>query len=267
MFGIAKIKDRIIKKIKSFEGWISDGNNYLDVKDYKNAADCYYNALNKNPNDDKAWYSMAYALYKLGDYKASFDAINEALKLNQDNPTKYHYLKGSIYYALGRYIDEDESYNLEDNKSYLEEAFTNLNSYYEQNRQNTSALIKMGKILIYFGEFEKAHIIFKKCYNLNPNSVCRDFIKNYNITIKNIDSFEYIERGLSLLNSKKYIDAIKYINKAYELNELNELPIYYKSCIYEYFRDYKKALSCIDTSLRMVERDIFFSKKEIFFLN
>ena len=258
MFGIAKIKNGLIKKIKSFDRWISEGNNYLETGDYKNAADCYYNALNKNSRDDNAWYSMAYALYKMGDYKDSLDAIDEALKLNPNNP-KYHYLKGSIYYELGKYVDE--SYNLEDNKKYLEEAFNYLNISYEQNKQNTSALIMMGKILVYLGEFENARDVFKKCYKLNPSCECKEFVKLYDIVVKNIDSFEYIERGLSLLNSNKYIDAIKYFNKASELNENDELALYYKSCIYEYFRDYKKALSCIDDSLKITERDIFFSKK------
>jgi tetratricopeptide (TPR) repeat protein len=258
MFGISKIKDEIVKKIKSFEGWVSDGDNYLDIGDYENAAECYYNALSKNSNDDKVWYSMAYALYKLGDYSASLDAIDEALKINPKNP-KYHYLKGSIYYELGKYVDE--SYNLEGSKKYLEEAFKHINICYEQNKQNTSALIKMGKILIYFGEFEKAYNVFKRCYKLNPNCECKEFVKLYNIVVKNMDSFEYIESGLSLLNSKKYIDAIKYFNKASELNENDELSLYYKSCIYEYFRDYKKALSYIDNSLKITERDIFLSKK------
>jgi tetratricopeptide (TPR) repeat protein len=258
MFGITKIKDKIVKKIKSFEGWVSDGDKYLEIGDYKNAAECYYNALSKNSKDDKVWYSISYALYKLGDYNASLDAIDEALKINPKNP-KYHYLKGSIYYNLGKYVDE--SYNLENNKKYLEEAFNHINICYEQNKQNISALIKMGKILVYFGEFEKAYDVFRKCYKLNPSCECKEFVKLYDIVVKNIDSFEYIERGLSLLNSNKYIDAIKYFNKASELNENDELSMYYKSCIYEYFRDYKKALFCIESSLKITERDIFFSKK------
>ena len=260
MLGISKIKNELMKKVKSVEEWILEGDNYLENGNYKNAIECYYNALTKNPGDDEVWYSMACALYRMGDYNVAIEAVDEALKLNPNNP-KYHYLKGSIYYELGKYAGK--SYNIKDSKEYLEKAYNHLSIYYEKNGQNPSAaLIKMGKILIYFGEFERAYEIFKKCYKLNPSSVCKEFINNYNIVVNYIDGFEYIERGLYFLNSRKYIDAIKYFNKAYsELNKPDELSLYYKSCIYEYFKDYKKALMYIDDALNIMKRDIFFSKK------
>ncbi len=255
MFDI--IKNKLISTLKSSDSLIEEGDHYFDSGDYGAAVDCYYKALEKDPNNDYGWYSLGKALYKLSRYKDALEAIDEALNIDKDK-SEYYYLKGLILYELGKCDGEDYEVKGE-YKKYLEQSYSNFKRAYELDKRNYNTMYMMGKILLYFEKYTDAKKFFEKCHRLNPE-MGQDIVDSYKLLKRIMDSYDYIEKFLKLMELKKYGECIKNINKVLSINENDDLALYYKSCIYEILGDYNNALNEINKSLDVYPRSIYCAK-------
>jgi len=62
--------------------WVNKGHELVKKGSYKDAINCYNEALKLNPNLPRAWCSKGYALIKLKKYKESHACLDEALRIN-----------------------------------------------------------------------------------------------------------------------------------------------------------------------------------------
>ncbi len=262
MFGIDKIKKKILEKINNIDKMVNEGDIYFENKEYNKALDLYYKALEKKPLDDEIWYKMALSLYYLKDYNSSIEAVDESIKIDNKNP-KYYCLRGICYYKLGCYILGDTEENLKNKEKYLNESYENLKTSYSLDKSNITVIMYLGKIHIYREEHDEAYEFFKLCYSLNKSSKCSKYYKMYHKAENIVEGLNYIEEGIYKINNKKYIEGLKYFKKYCEINNEDSFSKYYIASIYELFKDYDKALKYINESLldNIHSGYLYYSKK------
>lgn len=131
-------------KAQNTNSLIRSGNKSYEQEKYNEATDKYTTALTKEPNNEKALFNQANAMYQLGEYEKAatyFDAISKQSK-NIDIRAKAFHNLGNTYYKQEQYEKSVQAYkealklNPSDNdtKYNLMMALAKLKN--EQNNQN-----------------------------------------------------------------------------------------------------------------------------------
>jgi tetratricopeptide (TPR) repeat protein len=204
--------------------WLNKGNALFRLGRYKEANECYDEAINQyEKSSDKkqgsesrladAWYNKGMALHKLvkydrSKYQDSIDSYNKAIALNDDN-----------YDSLNK-------------KALL---LSNIGNEHRQAlRYNEDSL--------------KKNALLKNSYTLDNVD---ELLGNCNV---DIDIDKLISRGVIFYNSRKYQDALAWFNKALDkAGEGNisskKYALYYNGNIKYYSKEYDNALEYYDKAL------------------
>ncbi|ACV25200.1 tetratricopeptide repeat protein [Methanocaldococcus fervens] len=275
---IKKLLNKLISGDSSYYNLISEAERYLNEKDHEKAIECYLQAFKENKGRDVDWANLSYAYYQLGDYKNALEAINKALSFSPENP-EFLYLKGPILYKLENFdeaykclIKASEKIKKGDLYEILGEISLKYKKYkkaldcylkaYRLNKNNTNALFVAGKIYLLFGNLDRAYELFKKLLKEEPEHSCKEIVEFMDKIVESIEKNVYgdIYNGIKLLESKDYVNALKFFNKVIQIDEDNDIAHYYKSVVSEIFEDYQKALESIYKVTSIFERSIHYSK-------
>jgi len=97
---------------QSTNSLIRSGNKCYDQQKYNQATDKYTSALSKEPNNEKAIFNQANAMYQLGEYEKAasyFDAISKQTK-NLDVKSKAYHNLGNTFYKQSQYEKSVQAY-------------------------------------------------------------------------------------------------------------------------------------------------------------
>jgi tetratricopeptide (TPR) repeat protein len=129
------------------------GETYTALEDYNAAIADYQAALDRFSRYDKAYQSLGYAFYKLGQLDQAIDALNQATTISPATPTAHLY-KMLVYVALGDMSNAQTEANLginsiselpeNDQQFLLNRVLANLHSFAQENpTAETEELIKL----------------------------------------------------------------------------------------------------------------------------
>lgn len=97
---------------QSTNSLIRSGNKSYDQQKYNQATDKYTAALSKEPNNEKAIFNQANAMYQLGEYEKAasyFDAISKQTK-NLDVKSKAYHNLGNTFYKQSQFEKSVQAY-------------------------------------------------------------------------------------------------------------------------------------------------------------
>ncbi|URZ04352.1 tetratricopeptide repeat protein [Clostridium felsineum] len=187
---------------------------YINLKDYKKAVEYARKAIELDPYYGESYYTLSFALDKLGgeeNIKKAVKLIDKAMEIEPENSV-YH------MHACGLYYDIGECYRAkQEGKKAI-----------EIDVEHAGAYLNYGCVLIGLGELHESLECFYEALKLNPN---------YKVPLDNIKVVkEYIE------NPKKYYKALekKFFENDLKINSDSESFIILAK-IYIENEDYKSA--------------------------
>lgn len=160
---------------------------YSEIDEYDKALENYNKVININPDDAFIYISIGSIYESQGKYKEAKESYNKALDLFPEY--KYNYFNlGNVNYQLKNYKEAIKDYN-----SFLETYSGHLEA-----RENLAASYLAIK------DYSNSEAQYKIIYDKNP------------------DSFKhYYEYGISLLNNNDSEKAVKFLEKAIEIDTEN----------------------------------------------
>lgn len=213
--GIVGIAFKIETNNKSFNSFISKGNDYLIQMDYKNAEEEVSKALKYDSKNVKAYELLASIYNAQGDYDGILKAVDQCKKNNVKLSEKISIYYGGAIFDKGNFKGARGIYEnvLQLNKSNIE-AKANLAVCYAKENEYAKANeilngLKNGEIDKYFisstegeilysqGQFAKAEESLKTALQLRP--------QEFKVLLSLSEA---------LLNQKKYKEEIEILNKA-----------------------------------------------------
>jgi DNA-binding helix-hairpin-helix protein with protein kinase domain len=153
---------------QSFDDYYKQGHASYKIKDYDQAAIKFSQAIQKDPNNSKAYINRGNARYNLKEYEAALADYSRALKINPDE-IKAHVNRGNVRLILADYSnDRDREYKL---------ALKDFDNALQINPSEVEAYIRRGvvhsQIAKYSGEsqqdYQKAIEDFNQALNINPS--------------------------------------------------------------------------------------------------
>jgi tetratricopeptide (TPR) repeat protein len=232
---------------------------------YKDALDCAETALKKAPNDDYALYIKAYALDYSGKHEEALKYYERAISENHNN-ADYWIGKGIALNYLRKYLEAIDCF----------EKSNNISKISKIPQSQSYALINEGESYYRLGKYvnsktcyEKALKASKEACEINPrdshswtfqgislfrlgwyekSSRCFD-----KVTEQINDEFDlaYYLKGYNLDYSGNHEEAIKYYEKAIDLNPNDADYWTSKGATLYDLKDYNKALQCFEKALEL----------------
>jgi tetratricopeptide (TPR) repeat protein len=97
-------RDRHQSSQAQYETWLKIGKNTIDEEDYIQASQAFENAVQIQPEDPDAWFSLAFCLGKLGRYEEAIRAIKKSIRINPHSGSSWYNL--GLYFRHSRNLDE-----------------------------------------------------------------------------------------------------------------------------------------------------------------
>jgi tetratricopeptide (TPR) repeat protein len=128
------------------------GNAYIDKEEYDRAIQDFNEAVQLNPNAETAYYGRGYAYKKKGDYDRAIQDFNEAIQLNP-NFERAYYDRGNAY------IDREE----------YDRAIQDFNEAIQLNPNNANNYNNRGVAYKRKGDYGRAIQDYSQAIHLNSN--------------------------------------------------------------------------------------------------
>ena len=234
--------------------------------------------LDKNKEDENAYYYRGIAKWSLHKYKEAGKDFDRVLELNHNNKNSYIY----TYRGLAKLKDFKEIikcfnttiFNINDyknNQKKYKEAIEDFNKAIELDQNNAFAYLGIGMIKGHFYQYKEAIENFNKAidiyYNLKGayfyNGLFKSKLEMYEEAIKDYNKLidfdphckeAYNNRGTCKNRLKLYKEAIEDFNKAIELNPKCYYA-YYNRYISEYnLGEYKKAIKDFEKLIELLKK-------------
>ncbi len=216
---------------------IGKGDLYLQSKNPGKAMSFYKRAAAKDPKDAMAQVGLARAYEALGRSHEALMAYEKARDLGATRPEVFEAL-GSLYSLRKRAKAASEAYQTAGALAERVRHFSLAQSAYARaNKIFTSAqsLEKQADVYLSIGEAEPASILLRKAIFLDPN---RDSLHS--------------KLGYSFYLSQRPSQAIKELNKAFELNHANYEANLYLGILYLEERDRRaQAIRHLENATRL----------------
>ena len=201
--------------------WNLLGMEYLFQEDYIKAKKYFHKCVNENTLDYQSLYNLLYCYEQLGENIEAIDTLNNLLEINPYSEVAWHQL-GKIYIKINKPKEA---------LSAFEFAIISDDCY-------TSAYIEKGKLLEQMGRINEAIANYKFSLNFNdPNAfvnhrigLCHLKLGNENLAVRYFEESIKLEPNHEkswmalidfLIESKEFVRAQKYINKALQANSDN----------------------------------------------
>lgn len=152
----------------SFADYYKQGHAAYKVKNYEQAIDNFTFAIQRQPENAKAYVNRGNSHYNLKDYDAAIADYNQAIKINPKE-VKAFVNRGNVYYMQAEYsTDQDKNYNL---------ALADFNNALRLNPKEVEAYIRRGivrtQMAKYSGDsqvdYQHAIADFHEAINLSPS--------------------------------------------------------------------------------------------------
>ncbi len=108
-FNSLRSKEYIREKEKELEEnpndadtWYTQGNNYIDIKDWQKAANYFQKATELDPQMADAWNGLGWSLGQIGQYDKTLEYCQKAVDLDPNAAYSWHSI-GWAYNKLGKY--------------------------------------------------------------------------------------------------------------------------------------------------------------------
>lgn len=195
----------------------------------------YREALNHAPDFEEAVYELAFLL-------ESLDKDEEAIKVYADFLEKRPYA-AKVWYEIGRLYETSGKMRL------ALDAFDYAVIVWETQRKDIyfQAVYQKGRILLAMGKAGEAISCFLKAIDSHPNDVhtlfhlgkayqtagmLKDAIRNFQMVVKQDPDYveAWTELAVSLESCEKYLEAVFYYQKAFRLEEENEMLAFQIAC-------------------------------------
>src|SRR6266571_7462828 len=220
----------------------SQGNLFVQMKEYKQAVNCFNAYIELIPDDPGGYYNLGRAYRNLNNYERAIEDYNNALELD----SKYVYAyngRGNAYADLKQYERAIEDYTraLELDPKYVN-AYNNRGNAYSDLKQYERAIEDYSRTLEldpkYVNAYYNRGLAF---YNLKQyEQAIADYDRTLELNPKDVDA--YYNRGLAYVNLKQYERAIADYGRALELDPENGEAHLYRGYAYLWLRDIKQAL-------------------------
>gem|GEM_PF-1819246 len=197
--------------------YLDAGINLYNQEKYFEAIDSFRNALEINPYYGDAYKYMALVYFALGEFQASLENSQNALKYANNDPDIMLILANS-YRELGHYDQSLEVYN---------HIVSNFPAYVEVYRNMAELYMKMNKLPLSLSMLEKADRINK------------NYWKNY------------ISFGNYYLKTGNDVKARDYFRKALALNPTERLVYVTLADYYRSVNDYDEAISLLESGEKL----------------
>ena len=250
---------------------------------YENILNSYNEAIERNPNDEIAWFNRGYTLDELGRFHEALQSINKAIEINSNDYQSFH-LRGSILINLGRYEEAIQSTNkcIDINPNYdlawfnlgaiffikeeYEKAVRSYDKGLKINPTKYFAWLNRGDVLNKLGRYEEAIQSFDKSLEVNPYEDTtwlnrgyaldeldryEEAIQSFNQSLKINPNNEtaWANRGIKLNNIGRYEEAVQSFDKSLEINPNNETSWANRGVLLSNLRRYKEAIKSYDHSI------------------
>ncbi len=207
--------------------YVTDAENYLNENNFENALSMVEHALQLEPEMSKAVILKARILFQTG---STDDAI-KYLTIHTQN----HAHDTEIKATLARMLQETERLN---------EAKEIYSELVKLEPNNDEWLTELAEILYSVNELNESLSLYRRLYELDANNIAANLgflkisIKNRDLNKaatyldffkeKNPDVYDFnIFAGLYYLAKNEYDDALRYFQKAIELDASRPLPYYH----------------------------------------
>lgn len=222
----------IQKQNSHFKIWFNLGYIFQKKNDIQNAIASYENVIKLNPQLPEPYKNLASIYQDIDDLTKAEEYFNKALELNPDNASLYYnlgviYSKNSAYYKSNDYLKKAEELSPNDdyillqmgnNYEKLEDYQNAINCYskaVELNPFKIESLNNLGYIYYqYYKNYVKAAHYYEKALELIDKTDTKTAYAIYN----NVANIYYTQRNIE--------NAIKYYQKAYELNPDDHISSY-----------------------------------------
>jgi tetratricopeptide (TPR) repeat protein len=167
------------KKNIDIESLYSLGTIYNETKEFKQAIHCFNKILDKYPNDVQTNYVIGISYRNTGDNDLAILHYNKALQ-NDPDYTKALIHRAQVYLKQYR----------------IQEAIIDCNTVIKKKKNDAIAYETMGLAYAIIDNYEKAHFMFNKALEINPNNI---------ETRKTITKLE--QKGTSYFHNLNFIDG------------------------------------------------------------
>lgn len=198
----------IIKKKKSFEYFLEQGNSNSEAKHYEQAIESYNQAIALNPENFIAYYKRGIAFSGLGKIQRAIEDYTHSIKLNSLHAKSY-YNRGTAFFELKEYKKAVQDYSLA-----LKVEPHNAKSYY--GRASSYSQLKL---------FEKAIQDCEAAIKVDPNL---------------IDA--YYCCSIACQSVGRYPEAIRYCDQAIQLKPNDVNFYYFRGTNYQKIKCHKNAI-------------------------
>jgi tetratricopeptide (TPR) repeat protein len=173
--------------------WMADGDKYFKERQYKNALNCYSQAVAADPLSVNAWYNKAQAQVMCLKYLEAIETCSKTLELDSKHASTY-FLKSFAHGVLGQYLEA------------LEAATNGL----EIDPSNNMVWSTRGQYLYALGRLEEALESFGTALKMSPDNA---YFQEVTAKIKKWlqrdgQSPEWAEQVLSFLKRGGFADAV-----------------------------------------------------------
>ena len=222
------------------------GNIFNANQEDLKAIDSYKISLELDPMDDNVYSSIAENYLFLKQYRNSLTYINKAIQLNK-NDAYYYKIRGKAYKGIQEYnnakINFEKAITISPKK---DEYYIELGSlYYDLNKYKSSVYYLKKAVELNNKESYTYYLLGNVYYDVNDFEASIYYLSKSN-SIK-ASSGNYMIIGMCYGQQKKHITAIKYLNKAIEINSKNSEAYYNRALEKLYIGDRYGA--CKDLSL------------------
>ncbi|MBB6067562.1 tetratricopeptide repeat protein [Methanococcus maripaludis] len=185
------------------------GCAYLYINNYDNALECYKKSLIINPNFEKGHVHLCTLYYRKGDYEKAKEHIDEAIKLNPNEPEYYFKKAEHLYY----YEDYDE-------EGYNPEVIDCYNEAIKLNPKNPKYYFRKGEAFYDIERIDEALECYNKAIDLNPEYLeahfAKGFLLYYDLEEKEEEALEEFYKSNGYASAYRMIGNIYYYLKDYD---------------------------------------------------
>lgn len=237
--------------------FIIKGNALYSLNRYDEALTYYHKAIEKSKDSDSAsaYYGKGLIYFEMDNYGEALEAFNTYLRHERDDIDALYYKVYSLLYldkldqalvVADNYLKRNNSYEAYELKGTVLEwsgTYDEIKFYYEQAAEkfpnNLDPQIKIGGVDYYYGFYDESLLYFMNLVEQYPENTDLYIwvIYNYSALGQLDDAIVYYDKALDVaeitdslhyaiaeafVDHTLYIEAIKYFNKAIELNPFDE---------------------------------------------
>ena len=265
--------------MKKYDEWFNEGVDHIQNNEFKQALECFEEALRLNKNDHKLFSSLGFIYYNFGENEKAIEYFKRAVKLN--NQDLFAWLQIGIIYmdtlefekaihSFQKILEFTPGYGQAKNMIALclrqIPVFSNLKPQLEKLNETLRMKFLQGIKLHNKGKYYEAELAFKEVIKGAPNfspvwtwlatnssnsGKFEEAIDHFNkaINLSPNDFRAWCNKGLTLNRLKRFEEALKCYDKAIEINPQYSSAWNNKGLAFKELKRFHESIACFDQSI------------------